>query len=177
MATVYRGRYTADLEGDFVVFIIGMRFNKPWKVHKWLPVFLAMRPMLKRLDADAAKGLLGARFAWIGGPASIQYWRDFQALEGFARDRTDPHLPAWRRFNRAVGASGDVGIWHETYQVKAGAYEVVYGNMPRSGLAAARTAQHVPVGRKGLSAARRIGARETDEAADVPAYAEPAAGR
>lgn len=177
MAQVFPGRYTADIEGDFVVFIIGMRFNRPWKVHKWLPVFLAMRPMLRSLDADAAKGLLGARRGWLGGPVVVQYWRTFEQLERFSRDPGDKHLPAWRRFNRAVGGSGDVGIWHETYQVSAGAYEAVYGNMPRVGLAAARTAQHVPVGRKGRSAARRIGARETDEAADVPEYAESAASR
>ncbi len=39
---VTNGRVTATLEGDFVVFMIGMRFNKLWAIHKWLPVFLAM---------------------------------------------------------------------------------------------------------------------------------------
>jgi hypothetical protein len=28
----------AQIEGDFVVFLIGMRIDKPWKLHKWLPV-------------------------------------------------------------------------------------------------------------------------------------------
>jgi hypothetical protein len=36
------GRYTADIEGDFVVFLIGMRFNHPLRVRKWLPVATAM---------------------------------------------------------------------------------------------------------------------------------------
>ena len=40
---------TAEVEGDFVVFLIGMRVNKPWKIHKWLPVFLAMPRMIKEL--------------------------------------------------------------------------------------------------------------------------------
>ena len=39
----------AEIEGDFVVFIIGMRVNRPWKLHKWVPVFLAMPRMLKEL--------------------------------------------------------------------------------------------------------------------------------
>jgi hypothetical protein len=25
------GRFTADFEGDFILFLIGMRINKPWK--------------------------------------------------------------------------------------------------------------------------------------------------
>lgn len=39
---VVSGRMTADIDGEFVVFLIGMRINKPWKVHKWWPVFVAM---------------------------------------------------------------------------------------------------------------------------------------
>jgi hypothetical protein len=30
------GRVAADFDGDFVVFLIGMRINKPLKIHKWL---------------------------------------------------------------------------------------------------------------------------------------------
>jgi hypothetical protein len=66
-----------------------------------------------------------------------------------------------------VKASGDVGIWHETYLVRSGGYEAIYGNMPRIGLAAA--AGHGPIARRGQSAARRVGARPTDEVA-VPVY-------
>ena len=47
MAQVIARRMAAQIEGDFVVFLIGMRINKPWKLHKWLPVFLAMPKMLK----------------------------------------------------------------------------------------------------------------------------------
>jgi hypothetical protein len=39
MATIHPGRYTAEIEGDFVVFLIGMRLNRPWKVHQWLPAY------------------------------------------------------------------------------------------------------------------------------------------
>jgi hypothetical protein len=77
-----------------------------------------------------------------------------------------PHLEPWRQFNRAVGKSGDVGIWHETFKVKANEYEALYGNMPTFGLAKATSL--VPVGRKAQTAAARIGAAPTDEPAVAP---------
>ena len=46
MAQVIGSRMSVEMEGEFVVFLIGMRVNKPWKLHKWLPVFLAMPKML-----------------------------------------------------------------------------------------------------------------------------------
>jgi hypothetical protein len=61
-----------------------------------------------------------------------------------------------RSSHRAVGKSGDVGIWHETFQVRAGEYECVYRNMPVHGLAAA--ASHVPVASGLERAAARISA-------------------
>ena len=33
-----------------------------------------------------------------------------------------------------MGTDGSVGIWHETYFAKAGAFESVYANMPPFGL-------------------------------------------
>jgi hypothetical protein len=158
------------MDGDFVVFLIGMRVNRPWKVHKWLPVFAAMPKMLRWLDQHPEAGLLGWHNAWIKGPAIVQYWRSFADLDRFARAQEEPHFPAWKKFNQAVRASGDVGIWHETYKVQAGGYESIYGNMPRIGLGAA--GEHVPVGSTGQSARRRIGASEADEPAVAP-YANP----
>ena len=40
MAEVLHGRHTAQIEGSFVVFLIGMRINKVWKVRQWLPAFM-----------------------------------------------------------------------------------------------------------------------------------------
>ncbi len=153
---VYPGRYTAEIEGDFVVFLIGMRFNKPWKVKAWGPVFLAMPKMLKTIGEHPELGCLGTH-AWVGRTTiMLQYWRSFEALDHFARDKDLPHLEPWRAFNRAIRDSGDVGIWHETYKVRAGEYEGVYANMPAFGLA--RAARHVPIAARGQSAAARIGA-------------------
>jgi Monooxygenase af470-like len=171
MATVLPGRFTAEHNDDFVVFVIGVRLNRPWKLRKWLPVFLAMPKMLRELVQHPEKGLLGYSQGLInGGPAVVQYWRSFDDLDRFARNPDDPHLPAWRRFNAAIGASGDVGIWHETYRVAAGQYEAVYANMPVVGLASATS--HRPAGTRGHTAARRIGLAAADNPA-VPPYENP----
>jgi hypothetical protein len=135
MSKVIPRRVTARIEGDFVVFLIGMRVNKPWKVHKWLPVFLAMPRMLKELEKHPESGFLGHIF---GPGVIVQYWRSFAHLEAYARNPNDLHWPAWKDFNQAMGKSrGDVGIWHETYMVRAGEYECVYSGMPPFGLAKA----------------------------------------
>jgi len=34
MAKVFAGRYSATIKGPFVVFLIGMRVNKIWALHK-----------------------------------------------------------------------------------------------------------------------------------------------
>jgi hypothetical protein len=157
MTNVVPGRTTADLDGEFVVFLIGMRINKWWKPHLWLPVLNAMTPMQRVLHQRPELGLLDSR-TWIGprGPLVVQYWRSVEHLEAFARDAALPHHPAWRAFNRRIGASGDVGVWHETYEVRPGGWETLYSNMPTFGLAAA--GQHVPVAVKGETAeARRTG--------------------
>lgn len=147
MARIFAGRYAATIEGPFVVFLIGMRVNKLWALHKWIPVAKAMPPMIKELMADKASGFLHVEVAltWRG-VANIQYWRSFEHLHAYAHARDAKHLPAWAAYNRAVSGNGSVGVWHETYQVAAGGYECVYVNMPRWGLAGA--GEHVPaVGR------------------------------
>ncbi len=97
----------------------------------------------------------------------MQYWRSFEDLDRYARDREARHLPAWRAFNQRVRDSGDVGIWHETYRVRAGEYEAIYGNMPRVGLAA--VGDHRPIGTTSATAARRIKLRP-DDVAPVDGY-------
>ncbi|HEY1485402.1 MAG TPA: DUF4188 domain-containing protein [Micromonosporaceae bacterium] len=159
MATT-NGRMTAQIEGDFVVFLIGMRLNKPWKLHKWLPVVWAMAPMIRELSRNRDLGLLGMT-NWLGprGTLMVQYWRSVEQLEAFARDTDRTHRPAWKAFYQKVGTNGDVGIWHESYVVRDGAYETLYGNMPRFGLAQAGShrsltgAMHSAAGRRTTNAA------------------------
>jgi len=138
MTKIYNGRYTAHSDQPFVVFLIGMRINKWWRFDKWVPVAGAMTPMLTTLFTHPEKGFLHAEFYWnFTGPITVQYWRSFEELEQFARNPSDPHLGAWKKFNQAVGTDGSVGIWHETYLVEPNKFEVFYGNMPKFGLGAA----------------------------------------
>jgi len=41
---LHTDRLTAQFDEAFVVFLIGMRINRPWKIHKWLPVAGASVP-------------------------------------------------------------------------------------------------------------------------------------
>lgn len=147
MNPILNGRFSAEIDGDFVVFLIGMRINRLLLIHKWLPVLGAMPHMLKELAAHKEYGLLGVN-TFLGGRTvlTVQYWRSFDKLHEYALARDKAHLPAWAEFNRLIGNNGAVGIFHETYLVRSGQYESVYVNMPKFGLGQA--ARWVPaVGR------------------------------
>lgn len=138
MPSIRPGRFTAQIEGDFVVFLIGMRINRLLLVHKWMPVTAAMPRMIKELARQPELGLLHAQLFLSGRTLlTVQYWRSFEQLHAYAHARDKEHLPAWAEFNRKVGGNGSVGVFHETYQVRAGHYECVYVNTPRIGLAEA----------------------------------------
>jgi hypothetical protein len=158
--TVHPGRFTADIEGDFVVFLIGMRFNQPLKVRSWLRVVSAMPKMLKVIGEHPELGCLGTLQYFGRTTLLVQYWRDFDSLDRFARDKDLPHLEPWRKFNRAARASAAVGVWHETYRVAAGQYEAIYANMPVFGLAQATS--HVPIAAKGNLATQGLGLSDGD---------------
>jgi len=137
MSSIVTDRVTARIDDQVVVFLIGMRINRLWKVHKWWPVAAAMPRMLRELAGDPDSGFLGVE-SWFGNPTiALQYWRSFEHLERYAKDSARLHRPAWAAFNRAVAGNGDVGIWHETYRVRPGDYECIYNNMPPFGLARA----------------------------------------
>jgi hypothetical protein len=158
MADVIAARMTHDYDGDLVVFLIGMRINKPWRPDLWLPVFFAMPAMLAELSKDKNSGLLGYRLTFgAGGPLVVQYWSSHEKLYAYASDRNAAHRPAWAAFNRRVRkAPGSVGIWHETYIVERA--ETIYSGMPVSGLAAATSV--VEVARRGETARERLGERQ-----------------
>jgi hypothetical protein len=127
----------AQIDGDFVVFLIGARLGWRHPVRTFNDLGgrrRGMRAMLDHLVAHPEKGMLGYTF---GYPLIVQYWRSFEHLEAFARDQSDPHALAWREYWRRVGTSQGTGIWHETYLVRAGEYESIYANMPAFGLGAA----------------------------------------
>ncbi|GAA0607806.1 hypothetical protein GCM10009001_26420 [Virgibacillus siamensis] len=83
----------------------------------------------------------------------ITYWRSEEDLLAYSKGQK--HLKAWKNFNRKIGNTDAVGIYHETYVVPAGKYEAIYGNMPVYGLA--KTAKHMPVTAEIRTAKKRLG--------------------
>jgi hypothetical protein len=152
---IHHERLMATIDGDFVVFLIGMRLNQPWKVHKWWPVAAAMPRMISELRRQPELGLLHAEMWFSRTPVVIQYWRSMEQLMAYATNKQAAHLPAWKAFNQAIGTDGSVGIRHETFAVKAGAYESVYVNMPSIGLGRAGKLEAASGRRQ--SAAGRLG--------------------
>ena len=91
-----------------------------------------MPRLIRELYAHPELGFLGHTMA-LG--VIVQYWRSFDDLEAYARNKKHLHLPAWTAFHHRIGfSSGDVGIWHETYRIAPGQYKTLYGSMPVFGL-------------------------------------------
>ncbi len=153
---VFNGRYTTENSEEVVVFIIGMRINKRLAVHKWFPVFKAMPGMIKELYTHKEElGFLSMEsYFGLRTTVMIQYWRSTDDLISYARN--EKHLNAWKAFNQKIGASGVVGIYHETYRLTPGEYETVYGNMPLYGLG--KALKHVPITKNKDRATQRLNA-------------------
>ena len=49
MASIFPGRYTAQNDEPFVVFLIGFRVNRWLALRKWMRVAAAMPPMIAEL--------------------------------------------------------------------------------------------------------------------------------
>jgi hypothetical protein len=158
MGQIKQGRWTAEYDGDFVVFLIGARPNNFLHLLRSfgdLGGRRGMNHMLQYLTEHPEKGLLGYQ---NGFPTIVQYSKSFEHLEAFARDQDDPHLEPWRNFWRRVGKSNRTGIWHETFLVRAGEWEAIYGNMPPTGLGKATSL--VPVSESSTARLRvRMAAR------------------
>ncbi len=164
MPDINSQKMAGEIDGDFVVFLVGMRINKLWKIHKWLPIFTAMPRMLNELEDNPDSGLLGYHtHLGIRNHMVVQYWRSFDHLREYAWQRDREHFPAIVRFYKEFASSPDTGLWHETFVVQDGQYEAVYRNMPAYGLGEAGTLLEA-TGRR-QSAAGRLGLTEGD---DVP---------
>ena len=163
---VQGGQYVAEVpSADPVVFVIGMRINRWRRIRSWWPVFTGMPRMLAELQSRDA-GLLAARSFWSGRSFLVlQHWRSAEELGAYARDPSFKHARAWGEFNKQAAATGDVGIYHETYVVPRDRIETLYANMPAFGLAAAHG------GRPRTPAAPRTSAHDR-LASTQPEYAE-----
>lgn len=151
---IHTGRYTTGNSEDIVVFIIGMRVNKPLAIHKWLPVFISMPGMIKELYTNKEKlGFLSMEsYFGLRTTAMIQYWRSTDELLAYAR--SEKHLAAWKNFNQKTRNNDAVGVYHETYPISKGHYESIYVNMPPYGLG--KALNPIPVTLEKNSASERL---------------------
>jgi hypothetical protein len=152
---INKGRMTAPAQGDFVVFLIGMRINNPLAFRKWVPVFMAMGKMLPELYKNPSLGFKSYEMWFSRTLILVQYWESSEKLLEYAKAKDSEHLPAWRAFNQAAAKSDAVGIWHETYLVQKGNSENMYVNMPTFGFG--KVADLVPAVGKFKSAKERLG--------------------
>jgi hypothetical protein len=154
---VVRGRKTAVIEGDFVVFHIGARPNKQLdQFYKWMGE--ATDAMLKEQEENPDIGCLGTEmyFGRKGG-ILIQYWRSTDHLNKFARSRTNSHAGPWAKLMAKARENADYGFWHEAFEVKAGKYDTVYINCPPMLLGNCRSVNLVQAEGKMQSGAGRLG--------------------
>ncbi|MEU5538408.1 DUF4188 domain-containing protein [Streptomyces sp. NPDC020362] len=173
---IARSRTTADATGDVVVLLIGMRINRFWAVHQWLPVMLAMLRMLRELKRDPGRGLR-SHVLLTASPRTyyvVQYWESKEKLYAYTTAPDALHHKAWAILNRKERAGktvGRVGLWHEAYIVPEGSYEAIYADMPAFGLAAAHG--QVPLEERGRYAKDRFAHRS--QKAPVASEKEPVA--
>jgi len=119
-------RKTVDLSlfPDLVVIYLGMRVNALTGVK----TLFGFGPQIKNSVDQKPEGLLlHENFIMSLIPLHLgmrQYWRDFDALEAWAR--STPHREWWRDFLRS---SRGTGFWHEAYFMRGG-MEAVYDDLP-----------------------------------------------
>ena len=135
---VYTGQYSAAFDKPHVVTLIGFRINKLWAIHHWLPFLIRFFTVKKYSISKYKASVLLSKtwFAWRE-IMLVQYWRSLDSLEEFAQSNTEPHIKSWRDYNK-IAKHASFGIWHETYYIEPNCHEVVYNNMPRTGLAMAQ---------------------------------------
>ncbi|WP_199742431.1 DUF4188 domain-containing protein [Streptomyces triticirhizae] len=166
-ATIARERMTARVDEQLVVFLVGMRITRFWRVGEWWPVFRAMPRMLRELSRERERGMLGYRLCLspLREIFLVQYWSGLEPLLAYASDSDGEHRPAWAELNRRLRSGSRIGFWHETFVVPAGSAESIYLNMPPVGLGAAT--ELIPVAGRGDRLAQRLGRPAGQEAGEA----------
>jgi hypothetical protein len=115
-------RTTADLSEypDLVVIYLGMRVEEP----RGAETLRVLQPQIQAAVEERPDGLLlHEALTFSEDPPHYgmrQYWRDFDALEAWAK--TLPHKRWWSDYLRDRGGTS---FWHETY-FRRGGFESVY---------------------------------------------------
>jgi hypothetical protein len=97
------------------------------RAHTWkgMTTMVKFLPQVRKAVLQQPDGLLAHDY-WFYSPRHVgvrQYWRDFEALESWAR--TEPHSRWWREFLRDPGGAG---FYHEAY-TRRGTMEGMYVEM------------------------------------------------
>lgn len=143
---IIRPPYAARCDGDFVVFLIGVRPNGANPFTKsFSEVGKAFRSMIAELEADPTQGYMGGD-VYVGANErkstimTVQYWRSYEALQKWTHTKMGTHVNTMIEYMKKDRFEGVNGIWHETYKVRDGEYEAIYAHMPPIGLALATQA-------------------------------------
>ncbi|KAJ3199489.1 hypothetical protein HDU82_000374 [Entophlyctis luteolus] len=171
-AAVTMGRRTAKIEGDFVVFLIGSRYNSSSPLSaNYVNIAGAFTRMIEELRTSdpLVSGFLGSdEYSGLGSPSttlSVQYWRSKEHLHDWAVSRMSAHYSPWRETMKLLRSNPKYGIWHETFLVRDGEYETMYVHMPNFGLAGA--SENVAISGETQSMYQRLGKRDSPDN-DVP---------
>lgn len=150
-------RVTADVPDGTIAFLVGMRINQWWALHKIFPVLLAMPAMIIEQVRQRELGMIGSPRTFVSGRLVlvIEYWKSYEYLEAYAKANDNSHLSAWGAFNRAARGNRAVGVFHETYVVKPGTVETIYSNLPTDILLGAAVGT-TPIGRTAESSRQRL---------------------
>lgn len=160
-------RETVDLDEypDLVVIYLGMRVQSA----RGLRTLLRTGPRIQRSVAARPDGLLrheNLLLSLVPPHAGMrQYWRDFDALERWAR--SEPHRGWW---SELLADPGGTGFWHETYFVRGG-MEAIYLELDRDPIGLGTFAPRQPARKSMFSARNRVGLSDGEQI-PAPAVAE-----
>lgn len=106
MPEIIKERMFVRMNGSFVVFLLGMRINSFWKIHKWWPVAMAMPRMIKELFKNKEHGFISTE-AWFGRTTiMVQYWKSFDTSKLMRRIKMRNISPRGKNLIRNSGKAG-----------------------------------------------------------------------
>ena len=155
MGNLNKSRMMADLEGEFLLFVIELQVHKLWQFRKWYPAVKGMNQMLTELMEKKEYGLLSFEY-WFAFRRQLflMYWRSYEHMHDWALNKDATHIPGWKMLNKLMKDRSEVmGFWHESYVVQPYQYESFYRNVPAVGLG--RAGDLIPIkGRMSTAAVR-----------------------
>ena len=159
MRQLNKSRMIANLEGEFLVFVIELQVHKLWRFWQWYPAVKGMNRMLFELLENKEYGLLSFEYRFaMRQQFFLMYWRSYEHMHNWALSRDATHIEGWKMLNQLMRDHPDIiGFWHESFVVQPDQYESFYRNVPAVGLGQA--GQLIPLQGGMKSGARRL--RET----------------